>query len=296
MPGMNKLTSLFCLCVVLGGCTVAPEYGRTQLTAPAPVAAVYSEMNLQLNLVTAGNATLRCPQPACSAPEPFDQRVAWIGPELAKAAYELFPDLADRLKGFEFVVADKSEPGTLSNSTGRVIVLRPIGLLTPNDVTLAFIMGREIGHVIARHHEENTAVSLIVSGLVQLLLPAASVARLFTNAFLTSTVSTAGTSAFANFAAGASLTATSFFGSRLVLTSYKPLQRDEADAIALKLLAHLGFDAPAVAAAFASVNLRSHVSDWTTGLRASVERLSSGRMPDRSILVDSRSPTPKRFD
>lgn len=290
---MNKLTFLFCVCVLLGGCATAPEYGRTQLTAPAPVAAVYSAMNLQLNLATTGGGSLRCPQPGCSAPEPFDQRVAWIGPELAKAAYELFPDLADRVKGFEFVVADKSEPGTLSTSTGRVIVLRPIGLLTPNDVTLAFIVGREIGHVIARHHEENTAVSLIVSGLVQLLLPAANVARLFTNAFLTGTAST---SAFANFAAGASLTATSFFGSRLVMTSYQPMQRDEADAIALRLLAHLGFDAPAVAAAFASVNLGSHVTDWTTGLRASVEGLSPKRIPGRSILVDSRSAAPKRFD
>jgi len=289
MPAMNKLPFLLCACALLGGCAIAPEYGRTQLTAPAPVSAVYSEMNLQLSLVTAAGESLRCPQPGCGASEPFDQRIAWIGPELAKAAYQVFPDLGDRIKGFEFVVADKSEPGTLSSSTGRIIILRPVSSLSPNDVTLAFIVGREIGHVIAKHHEENTAVSLIVSGLVQLLIPAANVARLFTNAFLSS-------GAFANFAAGASVTATSFIGSRLVVTSYRPVQRDEADAIALKLLSHLGFDAPAVAAAFASVNLKLPATDWTSGLRASVERLSPQPRPGRSVLVDSKAGAPQGLD
>lgn len=293
MPAMNKLSFLLCACALLGGCAIAPEYGRTQLTAPAPVSAVYSEMNMQLSLVTVAGESLRCPQPGCGASEPFDQRIAWIGPELAKAAYQVFPDLGDRIKGFEFVVADKSEPGTLSGSMGRIIILRPVSSLSPNDVTLAFIVGREIGHVIAKHHEENTAVSLIVSGLVQLLIPAANVARLFTNAFLSGA---AGTSALANFAAGASLTATSFVGSRLVVTSYRPVQRDEADAIALKLLSHLGFDAPAVAAAFASVNLKLPATDWTSGLRASVERLSPQRRPGRSVLVDSKAGAPQGLD
>jgi hypothetical protein len=289
MPAMNQRSFVLCACALLGGCAAAPEYGRTQLTAPAPVSAVYSEMNLQLTLVTTAGESLRCPQPGCGAPEPFDQRVAWIGPELAKAAHQLFPDLRDRIKGFEFVVADKSEPGTLSSSMGRIIILRPVISLSPNDVTLAFIVAREIGHVVAKHHEENTAVGLIVSGLVQLFIPMANVARLFTNAFLTST---AGTSALANFAAGASLTATSFVGSRLVVTSYRPVQRDEADAIALKLLAHLGFDAPAVAAAFATVNLKSPATDWMSGLRDSVARLSMQRPPSRSVLVDSKAGTP----
>lgn len=288
MPAMNKLPFVLCACALLGGCAAAPEHGRTQLTAPAPVSAVYSEMNMQLTLVTTAGASLRCPQPGCSSPETLDQRVAWLGPELAQAAYKLFPDLGDRIKRFEFIVADKFEPGTLSTSTGRIIVLRPVSSLSPNDVTLAFMMGRELGHVIAKHHEENTAVSLIVSGLVQLIVPVANIARVFTNVFLTST---AGTSALANFAAGASLTATSFVGSRLVVTSYRPVQRDEADAIALRLLAHLGFEAPAVAAAFASVNLKSPATDWTSGLRASVERLSPQRPLGRSVLVDSKAGT-----
>ncbi|MBI3916259.1 MAG: hypothetical protein HY322_04565 [Betaproteobacteria bacterium] len=104
---------------------------------------------MQLSLVTVAGESLRCPQPGCGASEPFDQRIAWIGPELTKAAYQVFPDLGDRIKGFEFVVADKSEPGTLSGSIGRIIILRPVSSLSPNDVTLAFIVGREIGHVIA---------------------------------------------------------------------------------------------------------------------------------------------------
>lgn len=293
MPAVNKLPFVLCALALLGGCATDPEYSRPLLAAPAPVSAVYSEMNMQIALVTTADVSLRCPQPGCAAPEPFEQRVAWIGSELAKAAYELFPDLAQRIKGFEFTVAEKAEPGTLSSSTGRIIVLKPVSSFSPNDVTLGYIVGRELGHVIAKHHEENTAVSLIVSGVVQLVLPAANIARIFTNVFLAGTAST---SALANIAAGASLTATSFVGSRLLITSYKPVQRDEADAIALKLLAHLGFDPTAVSAAFASVDLKSPATDWMSDLRVSVERLAPPRMLGHHILVDSRGGVPPRLD
>ncbi len=281
---MNKPYSALCACAILAGCATSPHGDRVLLTAPTPLSAVYSEVNMQLKLVITANSSNPCTEPGCGPSDSLDQRVARISPALAKAAYQLYPELSDRVKSFEFIVADKSEPGTASTASGRIAILRPVGALAPTDTALAFILAREIGHVVAKHHEENTATSLIVSGLAQIFVPVANLARVFSNFFLTGTATT-GTGAVA--AANASVTATSFVGSRVLITSYKLKQREEADAIALNLLARLGYDAPIVAAGFASVDLKSPANDWTSGLQASVGRLATLLPGNRNALAES---------
>lgn len=289
LRAMNKLPAVLCACAILGGCASSPHDGRAQLTVPTPMSAVYSEVNLQLMLVTRADAPNRCIDPVCALWDGFDQRVTRIGPDLAKAAYEHYPDLRGRVNNFEFIVADKSEPGTVSTSMGRIIILRPVSALAPTDAALAFIVARELGHVVAKHHEENVAAALIVSGLMQIIAPVTSLARVFSNFFVAGTAST---SASASAAANATVTASSFVGSRVLVTAYKPMQRDEADAIAMKLLAHLGYDVSAVVAAFAPVNLKSPATEWTSGLRTSVERLSAQSPLHRSVVVESMAGEP----
>lgn len=285
MPAMNKLPAVLCACAVLSGCASSPHDGRAQLTVPTPMSAVYSEVNMRLMLVTRADAPNRCTDPLCSMWDGLDQRVARIGPDLARAAYQLYPDLGSRVRNFEFIIADKSEPGTVSSSAGRIIILRPVSTLAPNDAAFAFILAREIGHVVAKHHEENVAATLLVSGLMHLFAPVANLTRVFSNLFPAGAATT--TSASATVASNAAVTATSFVGSRVLITTYKPRQRDEADAIAMNLLAHLGYDAPAVAAAFASVDFKSPATDWTADLRASVERLSVPSSGNRNVVLDS---------
>jgi Zn-dependent protease with chaperone function len=274
---------------MLCGCAATPQDGRLSLNLPPEMTAVYSEVNMQLMLVTRADAPSRCTEPACSMWDDVDQRVARIGPDLAKAAYRLYPDIAGRVRNFEFVVADKSEPGTVSASSGRIIVLRPVGSLAPNDAALAFILAREVGHVVANHHEENVTATLIVSALVHLIAPVANLTQLFGNLFLAN-AATGGASA--SIAANAAMTATSFLGSRVLLTTYKPRHRDEADLIAMSLLAQLGYDLSAVAAAFATVNLDSSQTEWTTSLRASVAQLSAPAPANRNLVLDSTPSLP----
>jgi predicted Zn-dependent protease len=239
---------------------------------PAPLSAVYSDVNMQLKLVAIADDLNRCTGPGWGAPGSIEERAGRLGPDLAAAAFKLYPDLANRVERFDFIIADKSEPGTVSNSSGRIVILRPVNALAPTDAALAFVMAREIGHVVAMHHDENTAASLIISGLAQIFLPVANVARIITKLFLSST---AAVSASATAVASASVTATSFVGSRVVVTAYRPKQRDEADAIAMNLLARLGYNAPAVAAAFAAADRKSAATEWTSHLWASVDRLSA---------------------
>ncbi|OGA21860.1 MAG: hypothetical protein A3I02_15685 [Betaproteobacteria bacterium RIFCSPLOWO2_02_FULL_67_26] len=289
MQVLNKLPAALCACAMLSGCAATPQDGRLSLNLPPEMTAVYSEVDMQLMLVTRADAPSRCTEPACSMWDDVDQRVARIGPDLAKAAYRLYPDIASRVRNFEFVVADKSEPGTVSASSGRIMVLRPVGSLAPNDAAFAFILAREVGHVVANHHEENVSATLIVSALVHLIAPVANLPQLFGNLFLAN-AATGGASA--SIAANAAMTATSFLGSRVLLTTYKPRQRDEADLIAVSLLAQLGYDVPAVTAAFASVNLNSPETEWTVGLRASVAQLSAPAPAIRNVVLDSTASVP----
>lgn len=291
MRALSKLASAFCGCALVGGCATLPQDVRLPLTLPPGMTAVYSEVNVQLMLVTRPDAPNRCSGPACSQWDDIEQRIARIGPDLAKAAYRLYPDIGKRVRNFEFIVADKSEPGTVSTSSGRIIVLRPVGSIAPGDAALAFVLAREIGHIVANHHEENVAATLLVSGLVHLLAPVANLPRALGNLFVAGgATTTTTTGASATVAANAAVSATSFMGSRVLITSYKPRQREEADLIAIALLAQLGYDAPSVLAAIAREELRSPETEWMSGLRASLEQLSTPAT--RAVVLEAKPGTP----
>jgi predicted Zn-dependent protease len=124
---------------------------------------------------------------------------------------------------------------------------------------------------------------------VHLIAPVANLPQLFGNLFLAN-AATGGASA--SIAANAAMTATSFVSSRVLLTTYKPRQRNEADLIAMSLLAQLGYDSAAVVSAFTSVNLNSPESEWTSSLRASVAQLSAPTPANRNLVLDSTPSVP----
>jgi len=270
---MSKLAGLLlaCIVIVLGGCASTPNSGHAQWAVPPPVSELYSQANLQFLLVTVPDEQGGCAESECLKRAEFDKRVARTGAMLAGAAFEAYPGLAERIARFDFSVADKAEPGTASTAAGRVVVLRPVSSLAPAEEALGFIIGREIGHVVAQHHEENTAVNLIISAVATVIAPIAGVAKLLALIFSGTT----------SAAASASVSAASFAGSRAVIESYRPRQRDEADRIAMNLLAPLGYDARAVAAGFAQTDLQTPPTKWMLDLRASVDRVAA--LADRQI-------------
>lgn len=271
LTSMTRLLAGLCICLFLGACATSPPAGRAQLTAPKAVSEVYSDLNIKLMLATTPDAERSCADPACAARTQFDRRVAHVGGLLADAANHLYPDLRGRIERFEFAVADKAEPGTASTASGRVIVLRPVSTIAPNDEALGFIMGREIGHVVAQHHDENAAAGFIVSAMAQVFAPLLNFARAI--ATIVSSISAAG--ATSSTATNVAMAAASIAGSRVLVSAYKPQQRVEADAIAVDLLAHIGYDARSISTAFASVDLGSQPTNWVLDLRNSVNRLAA---------------------
>jgi hypothetical protein len=149
------LLPLFLLFLVTA-CATSPE-GRSQLVAPAPLqgfSAVYSEFDMHLQLVTAADAPA-CQDAQCVADRAFDQRVLALGRRLAVSAFRQHADLYLRFPRFEFIVVDKVEPGAASSAGGTVVVYRGLQAMNLDDAALAFVLAREMSHIIAGHHDEN---------------------------------------------------------------------------------------------------------------------------------------------
>lgn len=243
--------------ILLGACATSPQ-GRMQVAVPPSVSAVHSEMGMRLNLASAADTLSPCIGVECRLDRAFDQRVLRLGTRLAQSAFKIYPDLTERFSQFEFVIAEKAEPGSASSSAGTVVIFRGVQKLRLDEEALAFLIAREMGHVISRHHDEDSATSILFSILAQVLLPVTNLIR--------------GSAALIQAASTVS-TAASFVGSRIVIESYKLDQLHEADAVALDLLASLGWNRGEIADALAASSQVVGDDRWSKDLRVSAREV-----------------------
>ena len=264
---MRVLIALAGSVALLAGCSTSPHSGRSQFTAPQPLSAAYSEFDMRLRLVTTPGEAASCSDVACEQAVLFDLRVGRLGEQLALAAFGRYPELRDRLGQFEFVIADKPEAGATSNDSGTVVIFRGTQSLGLSDEALAFVIAREMGHVISGHHSENAAIRVIISVVSQVLLP---VANLLKSLALLPGASAAATSS-ASFGAATALkaSAASMLGARLVIASYRPEQLAEADTVALNLLPLLGYSTGRIAEGLAAAEKNMNGGEWAGDLLAS---------------------------
>lgn len=232
------------------------------MAAPASMSAVYSEVNMKLSLVTAANADSSCAGAECELDRAFDQSVLRLGTRLAQAAYEAYPDLGKRVGKFEFIIAEKTDPGSTSSASGTVVIFRGAQKLRLDEETLGFLIAREMGHVIGRHHDENAATGIWFSVLAAVFMPVTSI--ISGSAALAQTAS-------ASAASTALTSAASFVGSRITIASYKSDQLHEADVIAVDLLDRMGWSRSDVADALVAHTRVMGDDVWSKDLRVSAE-------------------------
>ncbi len=165
---MRQLSLLVILGVLLNNPACADE------DRAWPITELYSEIDSRVRLAIKTDAA-SCEAWACEGHQQFDQRVVTLGLALTHAAIQAFPEREARLRRFEFSVVEKGEAGIASNAKGRVMVFRGLQDMQLSDDALAFIMAREMGHVLAGHHSTNTSTKLIISALASVIFPVASV-------------------------------------------------------------------------------------------------------------------------
>jgi hypothetical protein len=259
-------------CAILGGCAISPHDGRTSYATPKHISAVYSQFNMKMRLLMTADAPRQ--QEECSGQDCFDRRVAELGPKIADAAFEAYPEFGCQVENLDFVIADKKEPATLSTALGRVVVFRPVEHLAHTDAALAFILAREVGHIIAQHHERNAAYGIFVSGIAHLLLPVTTLAKAFSEAFAGASAGAAATaSVSATVAANASVSATTMVGSQVAVETQARPQQDEADDIAMRILDRLGYDGLRIRQSFGKAEPKP-VNEWVAALHGSIDRLT----------------------
>lgn len=176
----------------------------------------------------------------------FAEQVKRIAGGLQVAAQGLYPERVQRIGAFDVYVAGSEEFGAMSSGTGKIAVNAGLAKLKPTDDWLAFVIAREMGHVVSGHHDSNAGASLAVSVIMNLILPGSGLIK----------------------------SAISFASSQVASESGRDRQTREADDAALKLLEAAGYTAKAVA-----LNLRLAPLDetansrWATTFRASALQL-----------------------
>jgi predicted Zn-dependent protease len=246
----------------LGGCAATKsQSGRQQVVVPTPVSEVYSEVDLQMKLATASPPTEEQSDDQCLQLE-YQRQIRKLIERTVAVAMRLYPDLAERDIKFRFEVAPSAESGVLSNAGGTVIVLQGTQNLRLPESVLTFIVAREMGHVIARHHDENSAATVMFSVLTQVLFPAAALVKGLSVVLPSTAMGTAATAS-----------ALSYLGATALKTTYRSDHLREAEEIALTLLVESGWDIFDVAGEATAVVIKEGESAWLDELRQSLSRL-----------------------
>jgi Zn-dependent protease with chaperone function len=253
---------LLLLCLELGACaTTSSPQGRLQLTAPLPISMMYSEFDMRVYLAASTDTGAPCVSVQCMVDLGFERQVQRLGARLANAAFAAYPDLYRRLDHFEFIIAEKEDPGSTSTASGKIVIFRGVQKMHLDEDALAFLIAREMGHVIGRHHEENSATRIMFTVLTQVLFPFANLIS--------------GSAALAQPAISATAsTAASYFGSKLVISGNKSVQLKEADGIALNLLARQGWTSRDIADSMETVETIAGKDAWSKDLYLSVSNIS----------------------
>lgn len=246
--------------LLVGGCaTTTNDAGRTRFVAPRQLAEVYSEAELRTMLAMTPDA--ECLAQACRSAIDFRRQVHRLGARLNAAAREIKAELGGEVPAFSFQVPDKAEIGTLSSASGNIVVFSGVRRLDVDEPALAFLIAREMGHVLSRHHEENSAINISVSVAAALVMPMAAVLRgaAATISLLSETSAVAAVATSAASVAGASA----------IKAIYRPEQLREADLAALRIVNRAGWSMAEVAQSLQRVDNKLDGDDWTGELLAS---------------------------
>lgn len=269
--------------LILAGCSTSPQ-GRKQITAPLPVSHAYSEADMRIKLATASTLATPCAGVECTRNQAFDEQVQALGGRLAIVAFDNYPDLIQRVSAFQFEVAEKAEPGTASNAAGKIVVYRGVQELGLDEAGVAFLLAREMGHVIGQHHDENSATRILLSVAAGVLFPAL---HLFSGTAIAQQATQA-TSA-ASLTTAAASTAASYVGSQAILAGLKPDQLSEADLIALGLLEKEGWHLHDVASVLNLAEDFKASGAWAEDFRVSITHLQALDEVEQSIDLGSQA-------
>lgn len=238
----------------MAACATLPPPERARI-ADIPLVSIHSDIAFTISTsarqdAACDDATACPPQEETDAALRFALQVRRIAGVLQIGVTSLQPDLARRFpasagRRFDVYVVEGDALGSASSANGRIALNEAFARLPPYDEVLAFVIAREMGHVIARHHEENSAASIAASAILTVLIPGSGMLK----------------------------TAISAAGSGLAARSKEDAQALEADAIALGVLRAAGFRLRDVSLSLRSALALPDDGRWSKRFRTSSDNL-----------------------
>ena len=222
---MRKVISLVVVVTILHGCATVPVTGRKQLSL------VSSD---EINAMAAQQYTEVIKKGPLSTNVEQTEMVRRVGVRIQKAVeqYMASKGSSSQLAGFKWefnLIQDDKTVNAWCMPGGKVVVYSALLPVTKDETGLAFVMGHEIAHAVARHGKERMSQMLLAqSGGIALDLALAN--------------KPAQTRSIFNTAYGVGTTVG-------VLLPYSRLQESEADKLGMIFMAMAGYDprqAPAV--------------------------------------------------
>lgn len=196
----------------------------------------------------------------------LERQIRRVAAPLETAARGLFPVMMRRINAFEPYVAQAEHIETRSSAAGKIAINHGVGRLAPTDDWIAFVLAREMGHVLAGHHESNSTASIVTSVIMNLLLPGSSLIK----------------------------SAISAAGSEVAAASNAPQQVREADEIAVRLLEAAGYDLRAVALSLATGPSAADLGEgaWSEKLAQSSAQFIAKARPAAPPVAAASGPIP----
>ena len=259
------LAALLCLYGITGPVFAQSADERSRIV-DIPLAAVHSEIGFAIwnqstrKMICEENN--QCLTPENSNLNRFILQVQRISQALQAGADEIYPDMVERYPGmtggrFDIFVVEGHDPGSASSSNGKIALNTALGEWQPYDEWLAFVIAREMGHVISRHHEENSASSIATSLIMNVLIPGSGLLK---------AVVSAGSGKIASL-------------------SNHDVQELEADMVAFRLLKASGFGLTDTSLALSVAPVYQNQSTWTQALLRSKEKLALELRASRITLA-----------
>ncbi len=241
-------SALILLAAILAGCSTNPVTGRDQIVA-IPAVQAHASIGYALSSGAQKIASLPCDE-VCRdevRAAAFALQAARVGEGLQQAARRMAPDLFERIEYFEIGVQASLGVASGSSARGQIALGAGLARLEPSDDVTAFLIAREMAHVIARHDEEDSGARMFSSGVTTLIPGYNLIAKLIA----------------------------SVLGSGAMVRSWALQQRREADEIAIALLELTGRSAGRIAQSLASGIDPGQLGedDWAVRYRESAERV-----------------------
>jgi Zn-dependent protease with chaperone function len=167
----------------LAGCSINPTTGRDQFLALPAAQRAQADLHFA---VLARAQRLATPAPGIRvngyAPLPaapdqhcieaqqtakFVRQVERVGAELSATTRGLAAELFQRIDAFQIEVYEDFNDGTGSSASARIALSSQLARIDPTDDVVAFLIAREMGHIIARHDEEDSGVRMAFSVLLR---------------------------------------------------------------------------------------------------------------------------------